>query len=969
MMRNRYWIGLLGLLMVLVSGCTSGSTLDLCGGYCPAGYICSDDRCLPLEDGDLPVVDGDCPDGCERDTDADCGGYCPQGYVCTNDACVPDNLPDGDGDGDWDEERLDEEEVDADEYGELDFEKPADGDIIFIEREEEIWEDEQEDGDNEFDEELEPIDPCESVVPGQGQVCVPNPPEVGGYYLMDATEVTRLQYEAYLDALTDFSQADDPDCAWNEDPTPDYRDSWPISTEGDHPIVAIDWCDAKAYCAEKGKRLCHGSYDLHDEAAESEWYNACSRQGERTYPYGDTFAGSACNGVETGLRLTWSVGEQAACQGGYSGLYDLSGNVWEWTDACEGAGDGGYCLIRGGSFTDNFNGGNLRCEDFYIYDRDSRYYNLGFRCCSDEPVYADGDVDGDDESESAEFVEVAQPDCSCDEAGVCCDGCVPINEGGTCNDSDAATGDDRCLSGSCVGMTLACIGQSDLTGCADDLPATYATYCFDETCTGISLDCLGVACEGAYECCQDAYCAKDAGEQMGICRAGYALQGGGMDPTKIRYSSDGKLLASVGGGQVRIWETATWGLIRVLTGHAQRITDLAFSPDGSRIATAGADRSVRLWRVSDGGVERELLGHSEEVNAVAFSPDGAYLATGSYYYDAVDEINKGELWLWDLADGTVERTFDGLKGAVNDLAFSPDGTWIASAGKDPDLGGVVVIWQVADAQVLRSIPSHPDRVTSVAVSPDGSILASASVCGYYCVNTLKLWNVADGSSLRVIDAHVDELKDLTFSPDGTRIATAGYDYVIKVWRVADGGLDLSLFTSPQRAWAVAFDPNGSILVGARADNRIDLYRLADGEIERTVTGHAGRVNSLALDAGGFVLASASSDGAVKLWRVQDRKEIGHLPMDAGAVYTLGISPDDHWLVAGGKDGEIKLWRLGDGALWRDLDGLEDDVYAAAFSLMAHGWPPAVERGLFASGICPMALCWRMRLLFRVKFVP
>src|SRR5262249_40663852 len=115
-----------------------------------------------------------------------------------------------------------------------------------------------------------------------------------------------------------------------------------LSGPADRPVHAVDWCDAFAYCAWAGKRLCGriagGSVDPTfgtDLASESEWYNACSRGGQHAYPYGDTYDPRACNGLEygagTGPQLP--VGSLSSCTGGFAGLFDMSGNVSEWEDS------------------------------------------------------------------------------------------------------------------------------------------------------------------------------------------------------------------------------------------------------------------------------------------------------------------------------------------------------------------------------------------------------------------------------------------------------------------------------------------------------------------------------------------------------------------------------------------------------------------------------------------------------------
>jgi formylglycine-generating enzyme required for sulfatase activity len=217
-------------------------------------------------------------------------------------------------------------------------------------------------------------------------------PVTGGYSI-DATEVTRCQYEAWL-ATSPSTSGQVSACTWNSTYEPSCE--WPPGTKGDHPVVCVDWCDAYAYCKAVGKRLCGkisggmNGYDDYANASTSQWYAACSSGGVNDFPYGDTYSGTACNGDDAGHGTTVPVASKSGCQSsmsGYAGVHDLSGNVWEWEDSCNGnSGNSDNCRLRGGSFSDYVgNDGVLRCDydsfdDGYV--RDFQYDGVGFRCCS-----------------------------------------------------------------------------------------------------------------------------------------------------------------------------------------------------------------------------------------------------------------------------------------------------------------------------------------------------------------------------------------------------------------------------------------------------------------------------------------------------------------------------------------------------------------------------------------------------------
>jgi formylglycine-generating enzyme required for sulfatase activity len=226
------------------------------------------------------------------------------------------------------------------------------------------------------------------------------PKPAGGIYCIDRSEVTNAQYQAFLDAPktglvvpaacggnASYAPATSSAC------TNTHFDPTNLST---HPVTCVDWCDAAAYCRWAGKRLCGGvsggAVSVTDFAnpARSQWYNACSRGGTRKFPYGNTYASGYCNGLDYMAPWAIAVVSAANCQGGYDGLYDMSGNVREWEDGCDASGN---CLQRGGSYLDHDASSiTLRCHSggdsaprssaptAPRFDTSSQ---RGFRCCLD----------------------------------------------------------------------------------------------------------------------------------------------------------------------------------------------------------------------------------------------------------------------------------------------------------------------------------------------------------------------------------------------------------------------------------------------------------------------------------------------------------------------------------------------------------------------------------------------------------
>jgi formylglycine-generating enzyme required for sulfatase activity len=223
-------------------------------------------------------------------------------------------------------------------------------------------------------------------------------------YTIDAHEVTVGEYVAWL-ATSPSTSGQRSECAWNDtyEPnqqspavtsfldggTPDKDQCLQWGTRGDNkPITCVDWCDAAAYCAWAKRRLCGrmggGSLDVttgtaYADATKSEWYGACSGGGANAYPYGKSYAAGACNDDGHG---TQDVGSLPTCQGGAAGLFDMSGNVDEWTDECtaySGPPESQNCIRRGGAYWASPSG--LMCGAKFVDLRGRLDPGLGFRCC------------------------------------------------------------------------------------------------------------------------------------------------------------------------------------------------------------------------------------------------------------------------------------------------------------------------------------------------------------------------------------------------------------------------------------------------------------------------------------------------------------------------------------------------------------------------------------------------------------
>jgi WD40 repeat protein len=347
----------------------------------------------------------------------------------------------------------------------------------------------------------------------------------------------------------------------------------------------------------------------------------------------------------------------------------------------------------------------------------------------------------------------------------------------------------------------------------------------------------------------------------------------------VVVSPDGRLLAAVGQGTIRLWDLETGQETPSLDGHRHVVYGLAYSPDGRTLATRGGDNSLCVWDAHSGRqlcmkdlrAEPGSLWRRDDygpAHVLAFAPDGRTL---------VSALAGRTLPGWDVATGTA--VFH-LEGGARSVAFSPDGKTVASGGGKGD------IW-------LKSLPpageprelhcqTRPNvylgPTEAMAFSPDGKTLAVGLVApshgsapGLPKPETIYLWDVQTGQERLRLAGHAEATRFLAFSPDGTVLASAG--------------------------GRMAHDP------------QVRLWEVATGKELATLRGDAKIVQAVAFSADGRLLASAGDDGTVRVWEVATRQEICRFTGDGSFLLCVAFSPDGKALAAGGMDPAVLVWDL------------------------------------------------------------
>jgi formylglycine-generating enzyme required for sulfatase activity len=196
---------------------------------------------------------------------------------------------------------------------------------------------------------------------------------------VDATEATRAHYAEFLSSVGTDTSGQPPECDWNDS----FLASGLEPLEA--PVAMVDNCDARAFCQWAGKRLCgavNGKPDwAYSDPLENEWYFACSKGGSFQWPYGNVPQAGYC-AFRDSTSGTLRVSAAADCEGGFAGLFDMTGNVWEWIDGCSSEPDAGSsaCLIQGGSYLSIYD--EYNCGAIFGANAKMRAPDVGIRCCA-----------------------------------------------------------------------------------------------------------------------------------------------------------------------------------------------------------------------------------------------------------------------------------------------------------------------------------------------------------------------------------------------------------------------------------------------------------------------------------------------------------------------------------------------------------------------------------------------------------
>ncbi len=404
----------------------------------------------------------------------------------------------------------------------------------------------------------------------------------------------------------------------------------------------------------------------------------------------------------------------------------------------------------------------------------------------------------------------------------------------------------------------------------------------------------------------------------------------------VAFSPDGTELASVGrDGTLRVWNVAAKKLLvkEVVVSQPRSfgVTNLAYSPDGKSLAVSTELGQIVVYSTSNWNVLKTIVAAKKDVIwSVAYSPDGKYLASASGDHTSKIWDAKTYDLLFTLGvEGCTSTSScgDGDTGPVNAVAFSPNSKYLATGGSD----AVVRVWDPSTGKLLVEFSGengHHGPIEGLAFSPDNLHLASSSND-----RTIRIWSMESKSWEMTINGHTDWVYGITYTQDGSELISASADRTIRIWDTTYGRLETTLTGDSDQVFDVSLSPDGKYLASASADKSVRIWNISASGSREIMTLNSGPVGSVAVSPDGAWIASTDQSGQeIDLWDAATGKLVRKISATTeGGLQKVAWGPDSKWLVSVGLDGTPTVWNATTGAPLQTFGSSTNSYTAVAVS--------------------------------------
>lgn len=378
---------------------------------------------------------------------------------------------------------------------------------------------------------------------------------------------------------------------------------------------------------------------------------------------------------------------------------------------------------------------------------------------------------------------------------------------------------------------------------------------------------------------------------------------GGTDVFRVAdvaFHPRGKVVASVAGNQVHLWNPTTGKPIKTLLniGKTDRpFKAIAYSPDGKFLAVAGDDGILRVIESDTGKEKYKSPSRNARLERVAWSPNGNMVVVG-------DGAMQVAVYAPNLPNQLAMAVQGVDLGSVEGVGFTADNKQVLTCGGD---GKIHLTWgPKPDGTSAGNTASregayvgHVGAVAALAlVPPDGKYFVSGGAD-----KSVRIWDVASKKQISSFHGHLTRVTAVAVRGDGGQVASSSSDGAIRIWDLHATDDHRALTDATDSLWAVAFSPDGKHVAAAGSDRMIRVYDPETGKLEATLKGAKSPITSLAFFPDSNRLVSAGGDRVVVLWDIAQQKVLKEFAGHQSAILSVAVSDDSRLIVSGGAVGD------------------------------------------------------------------